>query len=154
MPRGAVGRRIAKRNPELKDIGAGFNTREAAADPSGHAEVVALREACRQQQRWRVDGATLYVTLEPCAMCAGALVLASWAFESQRGLLSPSPSYSTSVVTEIDGRSRGETPLSKIALTPGTHTIVFDNAEEKIHKSQKVVVKSGENQKLDLDFTH
>lgn len=55
-------------------IGAGFNTREAAADPSGHAEVVALREACRQQQRWRVDGATLYVTLEPCPMCAGALV--------------------------------------------------------------------------------
>lgn len=55
-------------------IGVGFNTREAAADPSGHAEVVALREACRQQQRWRVDGATLYVTLEPCPMCAGALV--------------------------------------------------------------------------------
>lgn len=55
-------------------IGAGFNTREAAADPSGHAEVVALREACRNQRRWRVDGATLYVTLEPCPMCAGALV--------------------------------------------------------------------------------
>ena len=55
-------------------IGVGFNTREAAADPSGHAEVVALREACRHERRWRVDGATLYVTLEPCPMCAGALV--------------------------------------------------------------------------------
>jgi tRNA(adenine34) deaminase len=55
-------------------IGAGFNTREAAADPTGHAEIVALREACRRAGRWRVDGATLYVTLEPCPMCAGALV--------------------------------------------------------------------------------
>ncbi|MCA9689393.1 MAG: tRNA adenosine(34) deaminase TadA [Myxococcales bacterium] len=54
--------------------GVGFNTREAQGDPSGHAEVVALREACRARRRWRVDGATLYVTLEPCPMCAGALV--------------------------------------------------------------------------------
>jgi tRNA(adenine34) deaminase len=55
-------------------IGTGFNTREAAFDPTGHAEIVALREACHLQRRWRVDGATLYVTLEPCPMCAGALV--------------------------------------------------------------------------------
>ncbi|MCB9703913.1 MAG: nucleoside deaminase [Myxococcales bacterium] len=55
-------------------IGTGFNTREDAGDPSGHAEIVALREACRVTRRWRVDGATLYVTLEPCPMCAGALV--------------------------------------------------------------------------------
>ena len=54
--------------------GVGFNTREAAADPTGHAEIVALREACRREGRWRVDGATLYVTLEPCPMCGGALV--------------------------------------------------------------------------------
>lgn len=54
--------------------GVGFNTREVAADPTGHAEIVALREACRRERRWRVDGATLYVTLEPCPMCAGALV--------------------------------------------------------------------------------
>jgi tRNA(adenine34) deaminase len=55
-------------------IGTGFNTRERDADPTGHAEIVALREACRSTGRWRVDGATLYVTLEPCPMCAGALV--------------------------------------------------------------------------------
>ncbi len=55
-------------------IGVGANTREAEADPTGHAEIVALREACRSRRRWRVDGATLYVTLEPCPMCAGALV--------------------------------------------------------------------------------
>jgi tRNA(adenine34) deaminase len=55
-------------------IGTGFNTRERDADPTGHAEIVALREACRATGRWRVDGATVYVTLEPCPMCAGALV--------------------------------------------------------------------------------
>jgi tRNA(adenine34) deaminase len=55
-------------------LGVGFNTRELDHDPTGHAEVVATREACRQARRWRLDGATLYVTLEPCPMCAGALV--------------------------------------------------------------------------------
>jgi len=55
-------------------IGVGYNRREAHADPAGHAEVVALRDACRTMGRWRVDGATLYATLEPCPMCAGALV--------------------------------------------------------------------------------
>jgi tRNA(adenine34) deaminase len=55
-------------------IGTGGNRREVEADPTGHAEIVALREACRRMNRWRVDGATLYVTLEPCPMCAGALV--------------------------------------------------------------------------------
>lgn len=57
-----------------KVIGRGGNRREIDDDPSGHAEIVALREACHSQGRWRVDGATLYVTLEPCPMCAGAIV--------------------------------------------------------------------------------
>jgi tRNA(adenine34) deaminase len=55
-------------------LGRGGNRREADHDPTGHAEIVALREACRSVGRWRVDGGTLYVTLEPCPMCAGALV--------------------------------------------------------------------------------
>lgn len=55
-------------------VGVGHNTREVEADPTGHAEIVALRDACRSAGRWRVDGATLYVTLEPCPMCAGAIV--------------------------------------------------------------------------------
>jgi tRNA(adenine34) deaminase len=57
-------------------VGVGGNRREIDADPTGHAEIVALREACRSAGRWRVDGATLYVTLEPCPMCAGAIVAA------------------------------------------------------------------------------
>jgi tRNA(adenine34) deaminase len=55
-------------------LGVGFNVREHRHDPTGHAEIVALREACKQARRWRLDGASLYVTLEPCPMCAGALV--------------------------------------------------------------------------------
>ena len=55
-------------------IGVGRNRREVDDDPVAHAEIVALRDACRAGARWRVDGATLYVTLEPCPMCAGAIV--------------------------------------------------------------------------------
>ena len=57
-------------------VGRGHNCREAEADPTGHAEVVALRDAARTLGRWRLDDCTLVVTLEPCTMCAGALVLA------------------------------------------------------------------------------
>ena len=63
-------------DPEGAVIGRGFNTREAEGDPTGHAEVVALREAARARGEWRLEGCTLVVTLEPCTMCAGALVLA------------------------------------------------------------------------------
>jgi tRNA(adenine34) deaminase len=57
-------------------IGRGHNEREADADPTAHAEVVALREAARTRGEWRLEGCTLVVTLEPCTMCAGAAVLA------------------------------------------------------------------------------
>ncbi len=57
-------------------IGTGHNVREVAADPTGHAEVLALREAAATRGQWRLDGCTLVVTLEPCTMCAGAAVLA------------------------------------------------------------------------------
>lgn len=56
-------------------IAAGHNERELRQDPTAHAEIVALREAARVVGSWRVLDAVLYVTLEPCAMCAGAIVL-------------------------------------------------------------------------------
>ena len=56
-------------------IAVGHNRREADADPTAHAEVLALRAAARSVGRWRLDGCELVVTLEPCAMCAGAIVL-------------------------------------------------------------------------------
>jgi tRNA(adenine34) deaminase len=57
-------------------IGSGHNERELREDPTAHAEILALREAAAALGTWRVLDATLYVTLEPCAMCAGAIVLA------------------------------------------------------------------------------
>jgi len=55
-------------------IAVGENRREADRDPTAHAEVVALRAASASRDRWRLDGVTAYVTLEPCVMCAGALL--------------------------------------------------------------------------------
>jgi tRNA(adenine34) deaminase len=55
-------------------VGRGFNRRETDRDPLAHAEILAVREAARAVGGWRLTGCTLYVTLEPCPMCAGALV--------------------------------------------------------------------------------
>jgi len=57
-------------------IGAAHNERELRADPTAHAEILALRQAAAALASWRVLDSVLYVTLEPCAMCAGAIVLA------------------------------------------------------------------------------
>ena len=56
-------------------IGRGHNEREATGDPTAHAEVLAIRAAARHLGEWRLTGCTLVVTLEPCTMCAGAIVL-------------------------------------------------------------------------------
>ncbi len=68
VPVGAV---IVK---EGEIIGKGFNRREKDGDATAHAEVLAIREACERLGSWRLDGCELYVTLEPCPMCAGAVI--------------------------------------------------------------------------------
>ncbi len=55
-------------------IGRGYNTREETHDATQHAEMEAIREACRSVGDWRLSGCTLYVTLEPCPMCAGGII--------------------------------------------------------------------------------
>jgi tRNA(adenine34) deaminase len=62
--------------PDGSELAVGRNERELTGDPTAHAEVLALRRAAERTGRWRLDGCTLVVTLEPCTMCAGALVLA------------------------------------------------------------------------------
>jgi len=62
--------------PDGTTVARGRNIREAEHDPTGHAEVVALRHAAATRGSWRLEGCTLVVTLEPCTMCAGAIVLA------------------------------------------------------------------------------
>ncbi|MCW2760514.1 MAG: tadA 2 [Marmoricola sp.] len=71
VPVGAV---VIDRDGQV--IGRGHNVREAIGDPTGHAEMVALRSAAQARGKWRLDGCSLVVTLEPCTMCAGASVLA------------------------------------------------------------------------------
>lgn len=69
VPIGAI---VVSAKNEL--LASGFNRRELDGDPTAHAEIIALREAAVRRGHWRLDGTTLYSTLEPCAMCAGALV--------------------------------------------------------------------------------
>ncbi|MFI6943893.1 tRNA adenosine(34) deaminase TadA [Streptomyces sp. NPDC050418] len=61
-------------SPDGELLAAGHNEREATGDPTAHAEVLALRRAAARRGEWRLTGCTLVVTLEPCVMCAGALV--------------------------------------------------------------------------------
>ena len=68
VPVGAV---IVKNNEIIAE---GYNTREALGNALGHAEISAIDTACKSLGGWRLDGCTLYVTLEPCAMCSGAIV--------------------------------------------------------------------------------
>jgi tRNA(adenine34) deaminase len=70
VPIGAV---VVRDDAEIAGAG---NERELRGDPTAHAEILALRAASEASGTWRLDGCTLYVTLEPCAMCAGAIVLA------------------------------------------------------------------------------
>jgi tRNA(adenine34) deaminase len=71
VPVGAV---IVGPDPEREEFARAHNIREREGDPTGHAELVAIRAAARVRGHWRLDGCTLFVTLEPCVMCAGALV--------------------------------------------------------------------------------
>ena len=57
-------------------LSVGYNTRESERDPLGQAEIIAIRKACRKIGDWRLEDCTMYVTLEPCPMCAGAIVQA------------------------------------------------------------------------------
>lgn len=76
VPIGAV---VYRPEPSAADglsvLGAAGNAREATGDPTAHAEVLALRQAAARTGRWNLTGCTLVVTVEPCTMCAGALVL-------------------------------------------------------------------------------
>ena len=62
--------------PDADVLGEGWNRREADGDPTAHAEVLAIREAADRLGTWRLEGCTIVVTMEPCPMCAGAVVLA------------------------------------------------------------------------------
>jgi tRNA(adenine34) deaminase len=99
VPVGAV---VAR---EGEVIAAAHNERELRQDPTAHAEIIALREAARVMGTWRVLGAVLYVTLEPCAMCAGAIVLARIP-RVVYGASDPKAGACGSVLDVLGGRSK------------------------------------------------
>ncbi len=92
--------------PDGAVLGTGVNQREALGDPTAHAEVVALRAAAAALGTWRLDGCTLAVTLEPCAMCAGAVVLARVS-RLVFGAWNPGAGAAGSVVDVVRDRRRG-----------------------------------------------
>jgi tRNA(adenine34) deaminase len=63
-------------DPTARIVGRGHNRREAESDPTAHAEILAIRQAAKELNSWRLPDCSLYVTLEPCPMCAGAIVQA------------------------------------------------------------------------------
>jgi tRNA(adenine34) deaminase len=76
VPIGAIVVHSNSVSGEQRMIGAAHNQREQLRDPTAHAEMIAITQAAEALGNWRLDGCTLYVTLEPCPMCAGAIVLA------------------------------------------------------------------------------
>ncbi|MBA2640229.1 MAG: nucleoside deaminase [Nocardioidaceae bacterium] len=105
-------------------LATGHNTRERDCDPAGHAELVALRLAATAQGSWRLDGCTLVVTLEPCAMCAGALVLARvdrlvfGAYDDQDGAVG-------SVWDLVRDRRRGHRPEVVAGVRAGESAVLL-----------------------------
>lgn len=85
-------------------IGKGYNRKEGSKDPTAHAEIMAIQEACKKLGDWRLNGCEMYVTLEPCPMCAGA-ILQSRISKLYIGTFNKDMGACGSVVNLIDNRS-------------------------------------------------
>ncbi|VBB06955.1 trna-specific adenosine deaminase [Lucifera butyrica] len=99
---------------EHQIVACAHNMRETWQDATAHAEIIAIREACRILKRWRLTGATLYVTIEPCPMCAGALVMS----RIDR-LVYGSADYKAGAVESIFNIVQNEALNHRMEVTPG-----------------------------------
>lgn len=95
-------------------VASAHNMREQWQDATAHAEVIAIREACRSLKRWRLTGATLYVTIEPCPMCAGALVMSR-----VDRLVYGSPDYKAGAVESLFNVVANPALNHRLAVTAG-----------------------------------
>ncbi|SDD95478.1 tRNA adenosine(34) deaminase TadA [Sporomusa acidovorans] len=95
-------------------VARGHNRRETWHDSTAHAEVIAIREACQKLNRWRLTGATLYVTIEPCPMCAGALVMSR-----VDRLVYGSPDYKAGAVESLFNIVQNPALNHRLAVTAG-----------------------------------
>ncbi|WP_203227676.1 nucleoside deaminase [Calorimonas adulescens] len=92
-----------------KVVGRGYNMREMLYDATAHAEILAIRDANANLKRWRLEGCTMYVTLEPCPMCAGAIILSRMDMVVI-GAQDPRMGFCGSVYNIIEDRRLGKTP--------------------------------------------
>ena len=98
-------------------VASGHNMREIWYDATAHAEVIVIQAACRKLERWRLTGATLYVTIEPCPMCAGALVMS----RIDR-LVYGSADYKAGAIESIFNIAQNAALNHNIAVTSGVRT--------------------------------
>lgn len=98
-------------------VASAHNMREIWHDATAHAEVIAIREACKALNRWRLTGATLYVTIEPCPMCAGAIVMS----RIDR-LVYGSPDYKAGAVESLFNVVQNPALNHRLEVTAGVRT--------------------------------
>ena len=98
-------------------IARGHNQRESWRDATAHAEMIVIREACRLLNRWRLSGTTLYVTIEPCPMCAGALVMSR-----VDRLVYGSPDYKAGAVESLFNVAQNAALNHRLEVTAGVRT--------------------------------
>ena len=96
-------------------VGKAHNQRETIQDPTAHAEILAITQAAHHLGSWRLEGAKLYVTLEPCAMCAGAIILSRIA-EVYFGALDPKAGCVGSLMNLLDDRRFNHQPTVHVGL--------------------------------------
>lgn len=115
-------------------VGEGFNSSISTNDPTAHAECVALRNACERLGNYRIVGATLYVTLEPCLMCVGALVHA----RVMRLVFGASEPKSGAVASNLNGF---ELPHlnHRVEVTPGVMELECRNVLQKFFENRRQV---------------
>ena len=131
-------------------VGRGFNQPISAGDPTAHAEIVAIRDAARRIGNYRLTGATLCVTIEPCLMCVGALVHARIGDAGVRGGREPKPARSsrrcgaascpaTTTASTSFGRARRRVPRADAGVLPRSP----GNLQQREHKGHKGLIRIG-----------
>lgn len=115
-------------------VGRGYNRREKGKDVSSHAEIEALKEAAQTLGDWRLDGCSLYVTLEPCLMCSGA-ILQSRISSLFFGTKDPSEGAVVSKYFVFDEPRKGERPLIHFGIREKECRAILDEFFEKHRKS-------------------
>lgn len=132
-------------------VAAGHNLRETWHDATAHAEIIAIRQACERLSRWRLTGATLYVTIEPCPMCAGALVMS----RIDR-LVYGSSDYKAGAVESIFNIVQNEALNHQLAVTAGVRAeecarIMRDFFRRRRSKSSGEVSELVEGARLEIE---